>query len=113
MISRKMPKTYFKHGMLNSLLNKNFVLSAISTLLILQVGRNGNRFVSGNTIPTPYPDANARATITSKLENLSELHRTTTTPSSNSSTTTEGYLNINANDSYGKCSTVFMLRSNN
>lgn len=110
------------HILLNSvnrLLNSNAILTAIGTLLILHVGNNGVQFVTSNTLPTPYPDPNARVpTITSKLENLSEFHRTSSsssTPSNNhnninsnssgnlSATTTEGYLNLNGNDSYGKC----------
>lgn len=102
-----MPKTYLKRCLLNSLLNTNIVLIAISTLLILSIERNGIRFVSSNTVPTPYPDANARPTITSKLENFSESHRTTAPSNSNTSATTEGYLNINGNDSYGKFSLNF------
>lgn len=103
----------------NRLLPSNAILTAIGTLLILHVGRNGVQFVNSATLPTPYPDPNARVpTITSKLENLSELHRTSQTPSANnnnnnnnsgnsgnlSATTTEGYLNLNANDSYGNVS---------
>lgn len=111
-----MLKTSMVHVLLNSvnrLLNSNAIRTAISTLLILHVGRNGVQFVNSNTLPTPYPDPNARVpTITSKLENLSELHRSSITPSNSnnsnsnssnsSSATTEGYLNLNANDSYGK-----------
>lgn len=63
-------------------------------------------FVSGSTISSPYPDANARPTITTKLENLSELHRsianTTTT------TSTEGYPSpLNGDENYGNYN--FML----
>lgn len=108
-----MLKTNIAHVLLNSvanrLLNSNAILTAISALLILHVVRNGVQFVNSNTLPPPYPDPNARVpTITSKLENLSESHRTSITPSNNSgsaslsATTTEGYLNLNANDSYGK-----------
>lgn len=106
-----MLKTNIAHVLLNSanrLLNSNAILTAIGTLIILHVGINGVRFVNSNTLPTPYPDPNARVpTITSKLENLSELHRTSVAPSfSNnatglSATTTEGFLNLNGNDSYG------------
>lgn len=107
----------------NRMLPSNAILTAIGTLLILHVGRNGVQFVNSATLPTPYPDPNARVpTITSKLENLSELHRTSQTPATNnnynnsgssggggsgdnlSATTTEGYLNLNANDSYGNVS---------
>lgn len=117
-----MLKTNIAHVLLNSvnrLLNLNAILTAISTLLILHVGRNGVQFVNSNTLPTPYPDPNARVpTITSKLENLSELHRTSITPSNNdnnsnsgslSASTTEGYLNLNANDSYGKISIELII----
>lgn len=107
-----MLKTNIAHVLLNSvnrLLNSNEILAAIGTLLILHVGINGVQFVNSNTLPTPYPDPNARVpTITSKLENLSELHRTTKEPAfSNNATnfsaaTTEGYLNLNGNDSYGE-----------
>lgn len=105
----KMLKTNITHVLLNSvnrLLNSNAILTAIGTLLVLHVGSNGVHFVNSQT--PSYPDPNARSpTITSKLENLSESHRTSITPSSsntatNLSTTTEGYLNLNANDSYGK-----------
>lgn len=108
----EMLKTNTAHILLNSinrLLNSNAILTAIGTLLILHVGSNGAQFVNSSTLPTPYPDPNARVpTITSKLENLSELHRTPIRPVSNSATnspsatTTEGYLNLNGNDSYGK-----------
>lgn len=101
-----MPKTYFKRVTLNRLLNSNVILTVISILLFLELNRNSIQFVCCSALSTPYPDANARPTITSKLENLSDLHRTTP---SNSSTPTEGYLNINANDSFGKCTTVFLF----
>lgn len=100
-----MRKTYFKRCLLNSLLNTNIILIATSILLVLSIERNGIQFVSSNTLPTPYPDPNARPTITSKLENLSESHRTTA-PLNITTTTTEGYLNVNANDSYGKILTI-------
>lgn len=102
---KKMPNTNCKH----TLLNTNQIFTIISVWLIVHVSKNA---IECNTLPTPYPDANARATITSKLENLSnDLYRTTTTTTtladgagaaaSNGTGPTEGYLNINGNDSYG------------
>lgn len=58
-----------------------------------------NKFVIGMSASTPYPDANARPTITTKLENLSDLHKSS---SSSTTTSTEGYPNLfNENDKYG------------
>lgn len=83
----------------NKLLNK-FVLLAI---ILLQVNRNS--FANGLTASTPYPDANAKPTITTKLENLSDLHKSSI---STTTTSTEGYPNIfNENDKYGKILNTF------
>lgn len=98
--STKMPKVYFKPALMTNLLKSDFILTTIATLLILQFGTNGIQFVSGSTT-TPYPDANARPTIASKLENYLSP--------SNITTTTTGYLNVyNGNDSYGKFTTAFI-----
>lgn len=96
-----MPKVYFKFVSFMNLLNSNSILTAIVTLLILQVGQNRIWLVNSSTLPTPYPDANARPTITSKLEIYkNDLHKTTVP---NVTATTEGYLPIfSGNDSYGK-----------
>lgn len=54
---------------------------------------------------TPYPDANAKPTITTKLENLSDLHKS---PSSTTTTTTEGYPKLyDEDDKYGKLIKAF------
>lgn len=97
-----MSKVYFKRGaaLMINLLKTDLILTTFITLLILQSGTNTIKFVSSSTT-TPYPDANARPTITSKLENY-------LTPS-NITTTTTGYLNVyNGNDSYGKFLTAFI-----
>lgn len=69
-------------------------------LNLLQLRCNENLYVSGSITSTPYPDANAKPTITTKLENLSDLHRSSI---SSTTTSTEGYLNtFNDDDKYGK-----------
>lgn len=89
-----MPKLYLKPAlMIAHLLKSDFILTTLATLLILHIGIDSIPFACGSTV-TPYPDANARPTIASKLENY-------LTPS-NITTTTTGYLNVyNGNDSYG------------
>lgn len=97
----KMKRSYFNFVPVMNLLTINSLLAAIVTLTILQTGKSGIWFVNSSTIPTPYPDVNARPTITSKLENFkSDLHRSTTP---NITSSTESYINIfNGNDTYGK-----------
>lgn len=103
-----MPKVYFKFVSFMNLLNSNSILTAIVTLLILQAGQNRIWLVNSSTLPTPYPDANARPTITSKLEIYkNDLHKITVP---NVTATTEGYLPIfSGNDSYGKSNPPLFL----
>lgn len=97
-----MPKLYFKPALMTTnLLKSDFILTTLATLLILHIGIDSIPFVCSSTV-TPYPDANARPTIASKLENY-------LTPS-NITTTTTGYLNVyNANDSYGKSNIMHFI----
>lgn len=83
------------------LLNSFIFWTIIGLILnLLQLQCNQNLYVSGSITSTPYPDANAKPTITTKLENLSDLHRSSI---SSTTTSTEGYLNtFNDDDKYGK-----------
>lgn len=83
------------------LLNLFVIVTAFTTLLNYWQP-NTIKFVqlaSGADVSTPYPDANAKPTITTKLENLSEFHKST---ASSTTTSTEGYPSLfGQDDSYG------------
>lgn len=87
------------------LLNSFIFWTIIGLVLnLLQLQCKQNLYVSGSITSTPYPDANAKPTITTKLENLSDLHRSSI---SSTTTSTEGYLNtFNDDDKYGNYNAI-------
>lgn len=75
------------------------LLVALPIISIYLQALGGQLFASSTTTSTPYPDANARPTITTKLENLSGIFKLS---SMNITTTTEGYPNLfSDNDTRG------------
>lgn len=71
------------------------LLMALPILSIYLQLLGGQLFASSTTTSTPYPDANARPTITTKLENLSGIFKLS---SVNVTTTTEGYPKLFSDD---------------
>lgn len=69
---------------------------SINLLIVLPIlYLQSNLFASSMTTSTPYPDANARPTITTKLENLSGIFKLS---SVNITGTTEGYPKLFSDD---------------